>query len=115
MPSTPLAGREFSLGRGDHWVELLEVDALGRELGGDRDLLLGRDRLGVVGGNEGRSTGWTPSHPKTRSITQPASKSCSGISLRSERRSAGPRATPSDEREERGERGGARPLPQRLH
>ena len=41
---------------GDHRLELLEVNALGRELCGDHDLPLGRDSLGVEGGNEGWSS-----------------------------------------------------------
>jgi hypothetical protein len=46
---------ELSLCGRDHRIELLEVDALGGDLGGDHDLLLGCHGLGVVGGHEGGS------------------------------------------------------------
>jgi hypothetical protein len=47
LDASPL---KLTLGRRDDRVELLEVAALGGDLGGDDDLLLGDGGLGVVGG-----------------------------------------------------------------
>ena len=39
---------ELALGRGDHRLKRREVDRLGRDLGGEHDLMLVDDRLRVV-------------------------------------------------------------------